>query len=159
MQLSVPGDHDLAPETLAVLRTAPPLNVFRMAARAPASLEPFITLARSILVGSKLDARLRELAVLRVAELTGATYVREQHRLLAKAVGLTEREIAGDDLDDVALLVRGVADEITLEVRLSDPTLETIIEELGEQQATELVLCCSYFNMVCRFTESMRVPL
>jgi AhpD family alkylhydroperoxidase len=159
MQISVPGDYDLAPETLAVLKTAPPLNVFRMAARAPASLEPFIALARSVLVGSKLDPKLRELAVLRVAELTGATYVLEQHRMLATAVGLTEREIAGEDLDEMALLVRSVADEVTLEVRLTDGTLATVVEELGTQQATELVLCCSYFNMVCRFTESLRVPL
>src|SRR5262245_24536636 len=110
MQISVPGDYDLAPETLAVLQTAPPLNGLRIAARAPASLEPFIALARSVLVGSKLDARLRELAVLRVAELTGATYVLEQHRMLAKAVGLTERQIAGDELDEMLLLARSVAD-------------------------------------------------
>jgi hypothetical protein len=44
-------------------------------------------------------------------------------------------------------------------VRLSDGALEAIIDRYGERQATELVFCCSYFNMLSRFLESTRVPL
>ncbi len=33
------------------------------------------------------------------------------------------------------------------------------MERYGTRQATELILCCSYFNMLSRFLESTRVEL
>ena len=44
-------------------------------------------------------------------------------------------------------------------MRLSDEALEAILERYGVRQATELIFCCSYFNMLSRFLESTRVPL
>jgi hypothetical protein len=52
-----------------------------------------------------------------------------------------------------------VADEISLDVRLSDDALSEIIEQYGNQGATELILCCCWFNLVSRFTESTRVEV
>jgi 4-carboxymuconolactone decarboxylase len=140
MWIPLPADAELAPETLAALGSAPPLNVFRMVARAPASLPPFIELARS-------------------------SYAFGQHLALAKLVGVTDAEIAAvvapapADLDEECALACRVADEITRDVRLSDEALALAVARFGERRATELVLCCSYFNMVSRFLESTRVPL
>ena len=33
------------------------------------------------------------------------------------------------------------------------------MDRYGVRQATELILCCSYFNMLSRFLESTRVEL
>ena len=52
-----------------------------------------------------------------------------------------------------------VADEISRDVRLSDDALEAIVARYGNRQASELIVCCSYFNMLSRFLESTRVPL
>jgi hypothetical protein len=52
-----------------------------------------------------------------------------------------------------------VADEISLKVRLSDEALAQILERYGVRGTTELILCCSYFNMISRFLESTRVEL
>ena len=166
MQISLPTDAELSADALAALKTVPPLNVFRMVARAPASLEPFIHLARSILGGAQLDAKLRELAVLRVTHLAGSAYAFQQHVVLGKALGLRDAQITAvvadgpvTELDEAGNLACQVADEITLEVRLSDETLAQIVEGFGERRATELILACSYFNMVARFLESTRVPV
>ena len=48
--------------------------------------------------------------------------------------------------------------EISNDVRLSDATLERLIERWGNAGAAELILCCGYYNMVSRFLESARVP-
>jgi len=162
----LPRDEDLSDEVRATLAALPPLNVFRMMAAAPASFRPLLELARSILVGAELDARLREIAVLRVAHLTRSAYEWTQHERLGRNLGVTEAEIAAIRAEDPVaslgadgnLLCR-VADEISRDVRLSDEALAAIVARFGARQASELVVCCSYFNMLSRFLESLRVPL
>ena len=143
-----------------------PLNVFLMAANAPASFITFAGFARSILFESDFDSRKREIAVLRVARVTNANYEWTHHVAIARQCGVTNEEIekikAEDPVtslgDEVNLLCRA-ADEITRNVRLSDEALVQILDRYGVRGATELILCVSYFNMVSRFLESTRVPL
>ena len=143
-----------------------PLNVFLMAANAPASFFPLAGLARSILSESLFDARKREIAVLRVARVTEADYEWTHHVSVARQCGVTDDEIEKIKTEDPVsslgeegnLLCR-VADEISLKVRLSDEALSKILDRYGVREATELILCVSYFNMVSRLLESTRVPL
>ncbi len=164
--IPLPVDAQLPAEIRETLAALPPLNVFRMVANAPASFPGFLQLASSILLGSEFDVRKREIAVLRVAHVTGSHYEWVQHVRLAKQVGVTETEIAHigtggpvTGLDDEGRLLCRVADEISRDVRLSDAALEQIVARYGVRQATELILCCSYFNMLSRFLESTRVAL
>ena len=164
--LSLPTDEELSDETLEALSAVPPLNVFRMVALAPASLSAFSDLARSILIGSELDAKAREIAVLRVAHLTRSSYVWTQHVALSKMLGIPDETIERigvdgpvEGLGDEATLICRVADEITRDVRLSDEALTDVVNWYGRRQAAELIFCVSYFNLVTRFVESTRVPL
>jgi 4-carboxymuconolactone decarboxylase len=164
--MPLPGDDELTPEIRERLAELPPLNVFRMMARTPASFKAFLDIAVSILFGAEFDPRKREVAVLRVAHVTGSNYEWVQHVNVAKQAGLTDDEIKTigtegevSGLDAEGNLLCRVADEISRDVRLSDEALSKIIELYGEQQAAELILCCSYFNMLSRVLESTRVPL
>ena len=164
--IPLPNDDDLPPAIRETLANLPPANVFRMMANAPASFQPFIDFAMSILLASDFDRRKREIAVLRVAHATKANYEWVQHVLIAKQLGVTEDEIEkiGVDgpvttLDEEGNLLCRVADEISRDVRLSDEALERVLDRYGVQQATELILCVSYFNMLSRFLESTRVQL
>jgi alkylhydroperoxidase family enzyme len=137
-----------------------------MMANAPASFQPVLSLASSILLSSEFDARKREIAVLRVARVTESEYEWTQHERLGRNLGVTEEEIRiirGEDpvksLDEEGNLLCRVADEISREVRLSDEALAAILKRYGVRQATELIVCCSYFNMLSRFLESTRVEL
>lgn len=164
--LPLPTDDQLAPEALEVLRALPPLNVFRAIAALPASFRPFMELGGSLLGGAHLTPVERELAILRVAHLTNAPYERQQHEQLARAVGIAEPDIAATASadpaavlsSDAALLCRA-AEEITLDVRLSDATLARVRERWGDAGTAELVLTVGYYNMVSRFLESTRVPM
>ncbi len=92
-KIPLPDDADLDAESLEILAKLPPLNVFRMMANAPASFRPLIEFAFSLLVTSEFDARKREIAILRVAHVTRASYEWFQHVIVAKRVGVTDEEI------------------------------------------------------------------
>lgn len=164
--MPLPKDAELTPEIRERLSELPPLNVFRMMARTPASFKALLDFAFTILFSAEFDPRKREIAVLRVAHVTKSNYAWVQHVTVAKQAGLTakEIEIIGTEgevsgLDEEGNLLCRVADEISRDVRLSDEALGKIIALYGEQQAAELILCCSYFNMLSRILESTRVPL
>jgi 4-carboxymuconolactone decarboxylase len=164
-KIPLPTDDELGPELAELLARLPPLNVFRMIAGAPRAVRPFMQLGTAVL-SAALDARRREIAVLRVAHATGASYERAQHEQLARNVGVTEAEIDAiaveaqvNSLDEECNLICRVADEVSRDVRLSDDALEQIIDRYGPREATELILLVSYYNMVSRFLESTRVEL
>jgi hypothetical protein len=84
----------------------------------------------------------------------------------AKMNGVTDDEIGKiavtgsvDGLGEEDNLLCRVADEITRDVRLSDDALAEILARYGVRQAMELILCCSFYNMVSRILESTRVEL
>jgi len=164
--IPLPENDQLSVEIQETLAKLPPLNVFRMVANAPASFPGFLQLAMSILTQSEFDPRGREIAVLRVAHVTRSNYEWTQHVAVARRAGVRDEEIAiiaaedpvGSLTEEDNLLCR-VADEISRDVRLSDETLEKIVDRYGVRQATELILCVSYFNMLSRFLESTRVAL
>ena len=165
-KIPLPSDAELSAEAREILAALPPLNVFRMMASAPASFKPLVEFATSVLFGSLLDPRKREIAILRVAHVTGSEYEWVQHVAVSKHAGLADAEIAAirvpgpvTGLDEESRLLCRVADEISRDVRLSDEALQQILDRYGVRQATELILCCGYFNMLSRFLESTRVEL
>jgi alkylhydroperoxidase family enzyme len=125
-KIPLPDESQLAPEIVATLKRLPALNVFRMMANAPASFQPLINFAMSILLSSEFDKRKREIAVLRVAHVTRSIYEWTQHVAVAKSVGVTDDEIARiavdgpvTQLDEEGNLLCRVADEVSRDVRLS----------------------------------------
>jgi alkylhydroperoxidase family enzyme len=166
VQVPLPDDSELPDEIRTALASIPPFNVFRMIANTPASFRGFTDLASSILLRSQFDPRKREIAVLRTAHATKSLYEWTQHVRIARNLGVTDAEIeavqAGGPvtaLDEEGNMICRVADEIARDVRLSDEALQWALDRYGVRQACELILCCSYFNMLSRFLESTRVQL
>jgi 4-carboxymuconolactone decarboxylase len=164
-RIPLPTDDELTPDHREILTKVPPLNVFPMVAGTRRGLRPFLQLGAAAL-SSSMDARRREIAVLRVAHATGAGYERAQHERLARLAGVTEEEIAAiaveepvASLDGEANLICRVADEVSRDVRLSDEALARLIERYGPREASDVILLVSYYNMVSRFLESTRVEL
>jgi 4-carboxymuconolactone decarboxylase len=129
-KIPLPTDDELEPAQRELLGNFPPLNVFRMVAGARRALRPFLGLGAAVLNGP-LDARRREIAVLRVGHATDAGYEWAQHEQLGRNVGLTDAEIAAiateepvASLDEEGNLICRVADEVSRDVRLSDEALE-----------------------------------
>ena len=166
VHVPLPDDSELSEEIRATLASIPPFNVFRMIANTPASFRGLTDLASSILLRSEFDPKKREIAVLRTAHVTKSLYEWTQHVRIARNLGVTETEIEAvhadgpvSALDEEGNMLCRVADEIARDVRLSDEALEWALSRYGVRQACELILCCSYFNMLSRFLESTRVQL
>lgn len=166
VHVPLPDDSELSDEIRATLASLPAANVFRMIANTPASFRGFMDLASSILMRSEFDPRKREIAVLRTAHVTKASYEWTQHVRIGRNLGVQDAEIeavqaegAVTALDDEGNMLCQVADEIARDVRLSDEALAWTLDRYGVRQACELILCCSYFNMLSRFLESTRVQL
>ena len=166
IRIELPSDDSLSDEARALLSRLPPLNVFRMVANVPASLQAFVDLVSSIMIQAELDASKREIVVLRIAHLTGSRYEWVQHEKLARALGLSEPQLAAiaaagpvSGLDEEGNLLCRVADEITHDVQLSEEALTLLLQRYGKRQTCELIFCISYFNMLSRFLESTRVEL
>jgi 4-carboxymuconolactone decarboxylase len=79
LKIPLPSDDQLPADIRETLANLPPVNVFRMMANAPASFHGFLQFAGSILTQSEFDSRKREIAILRVAHVTRASYEWIQH--------------------------------------------------------------------------------
>lgn len=139
------------------------LNVMRMMLQAPTCMPPFVKLGAAVLGMQKLDARLREIVILRVATLSRADYEWTQHVAIGKAVGVTDDEISaiksGDPgaLDSQARLVVKFTEECVREVRVSDVTFSEAQAAFSSQEIAELIITIGYYMMIARFLETLDV--
>jgi len=93
-RIPYPELEDLPEEVRTAAEKLPALNIMRMFLNAPTNAIPLLSFGQSILTKQELDDRLRELAILRVAHLTGANYMWTQHVPLAKETGVTDEQVA-----------------------------------------------------------------
>src|SRR5262245_46904071 len=116
---------DLLPEHQDLL--ARNLNLYRVLAHSPRAARSLNTLARYVRDGSRLDPRLRELAILQVAYLTGSAWGFSHHVRIGRESGVSDEEIraiadetAGRPtrLEPVVRLVLRAAREMTVDLAI-----------------------------------------
>ena len=143
------------------------LNVFRMMAHAETDFRPLVGLGTAILGRQKLSAKLRELAILRVAALSPARYEWVQHVPIAQATGATpaqvaalERgDIAADVFDSLERVVLRFTTEVVRDVRASEATFAELARLLSAQEIVELIITVGYYMMIARLLETTAVDL
>jgi alkylhydroperoxidase family enzyme len=143
------------------------LNVFRMMAHAETDFRPLLGLGTAILARQKLSAKLRELAILRVAALSPARYEWVQHVPIAQAVGATEAQVAGlergeiaaEAFDAVERAVIRFTTEVVCDVRASEATFAELARHLSPQEIVELIVTVGYYMLVARLLETTAVDL
>ncbi|MCC6849690.1 MAG: carboxymuconolactone decarboxylase family protein [Deltaproteobacteria bacterium] len=161
-------DLTQAEERVRTLAAAmPPLNIFRMLPHAPAFLRGFGQLGAAILSRAALDARLRELIILRVGRRSPAPYEWQQHVPIGRACGMSDEEIAALERDDAAApcfderdrVVLRLTDELLAGPRASDGTLSAMRGHFSDRELCEAVLTIGFYMMVARFLETTGVDL
>lgn len=129
-------------------------NILSTFVRHPELTRAFLRFNVHLLYNSTLPARLRELAILRVAHRTDSKYEWEQHVKLGRRVGLTEDDIAGvqrgDAADPFDKTVLGGVDELLAGYELSDATWSALGERFDERQRMDFV-----FTVGCYLTVAM----
>jgi alkylhydroperoxidase family enzyme len=152
-------------ETLAGV--AAPLKIFNMMAHAESNLRSLLRLGGTILSKQQLSGRLRELAILRVAKLSGARYEWVQHVPIGQAAGITDAQIAALDagttdaacFDARERLVLRFTDEVVRDVRASDETFAHMTKQFPPREIVELILAVGYYMMIARLLETTGVDL
>ena len=142
------------------------MNVARMIANSDAAFYPFSMLGNSLLTRAKLDARLRELAILRTAKVSKSVYEWTQHVPIAKAAGVTNEQVEAIEnweraqcFGEVDRLVLKFTDEVARDVKGARATIEALQKHMGTTEIVELVMSIGFWGMVARLLETTEVDL
>jgi len=142
------------------------MNVARMIANSDAAFYPFSMLGNSLLTRSKLDARLRELAILRTAKVSKSVYEWTQHVPIAKAAGVTDEQVDAIEnwegarcFGEIDRLVLKFTDEVARNVKGGRATIEALQKHMGTTEIVELVMSIGFWGMVARLLETTEVDL
>jgi alkylhydroperoxidase family enzyme len=157
---------DLAPEDQELLARS--ANIFRALAHSPGGLRAFSRLGGFIRFKSKLDPRLRELAILMVGRLTGAPYEWSHHIEMGRKFGVSDADIRAlmdeadgrpSTLDPLAKTVLTAASEMTHRLAISDATFARLRESLDSERIVDLVLTIAFYNAVVRTLASLEIDV
>ncbi|MET0145355.1 MAG: carboxymuconolactone decarboxylase family protein [Ilumatobacteraceae bacterium] len=161
-----PDPTTLTPETQRLLSKFPPLNIFRMMAGGEGLLWGFSRLANHLLLTSELDPVLREIAIVRVGVLSGASYEVHQHEGISRNIGMSDELIAAvhagpDDpvFDERQRLVMRFTDDLVANVRAGDDTFDPLAAQLSLQELQELTITIGFYMAVSRYLETFDIDI
>ncbi len=173
-RISYPNPEELDPKIKEFYDNIPmKLNMALMACHAPSLVKQFLSLGSAILLNSKTPAVLRELMILRVGAVTDAKYELEHHITIAKRTGVDESLIkyalspkitldnshSESDLNQEALLIFNLADEILSNGAASKETVDRLTSHFGQEITVELILICGFYSMVSQYLKTLDIDL
>lgn len=142
------------------------LNLYRAIGHSPSSISSFIKLGNVLLNRAELPARLRELAILRIANLSKSEYEFRQHVPIATEVGINSQQI--DEIDqwenseafsDEEQTILQYTDEVTNNVAVKDDTFVALQKYLSERSIVELTISIAYWGMIARVLVPLDIEL
>jgi alkylhydroperoxidase family enzyme len=157
---------DLPPEHQDIL--ARPIALNRAMANSPNAAKAVTALALYIRHHSKLNPRLRELAILQVGYLARSAYEYSHHVKLGREAGVTDDDIRaiGEEtagrpskLDSLSKDVLRAAREITKDLAMSDETFAALEKALGREQIIDLTLAIAFYNAVVRLLATLQIDV
>ncbi len=160
-------ESKVSDKTREILGNTPrKMNVARMIANTEPVFREFSRLGHALLTRAALNGKLREIAILRTAKLTGSVYEWTQHVPIARAAGVSEEQVAAMEnwegarcFDEVERLVLKLTDEVTRNVKGRRETLDALKKHLKSPELVELILSIGFWGMVARLLETTEVDL
>jgi alkylhydroperoxidase family enzyme len=149
-------------------RQLAPLSVFRILLRHPGVAKALNgTLSALLFSGNRLDARLRELVIMRIGWRTGSVYEWTQHWRVARGLDIPQADLAAVR-DWHAAAVFSAADRAVLQAtdetlddgRISDATWAACCRYLAtDEERIELVIAIGHWILFSTLLRSLDVPL
>lgn len=141
-------------------------RLYQALGAAPDLLRGWIDFAWALRADALSSRALRELAILRCAQLCGSDYVWRSHVRLAVEAGVTEAKLAAvasaQGADAVFEPVERAVLALTAELvagGVADATWDNAAAYLDEQMMVELVLTISWYAHVARVVDALGIPL
>lgn len=145
-----------------------PINLNRILANSPACRQATQETGKYIRFGSKLDPRLRELAILEVGYLARAAYEWSHHVKIAGDFGVSMEDVAKliafnegrpAELDHQAQTVLNAAREMTVDGAISASTFAQLREFLDNALLVDLTVVIAHYNGIVRLLASLEVDV
>ncbi|OBG40912.1 carboxymuconolactone decarboxylase [Mycobacterium alsense] len=155
-------------QALSAMRGAETNNALSTLAHHPALAKAFLRFNVHLLTSSTLPARIRELAILRVAHLRDCAYEWAHHVALAKREGISDDEIAAvrsgagagaDHFDEFEQAVLAGVDELDEKSRLSDETWAALGRRLDDRQRMDFVFTVGCYTLLAMAFNTFGVQL
>ncbi|OBB69874.1 carboxymuconolactone decarboxylase family protein [Mycobacterium sp. 852014-50255_SCH5639931] len=161
----LPADQwdEATQKALSAMRDADTNNALSTLAHHPALAKAFLRFNVHLLTSSTLPARIRELAILRVAHRRECAYEWSHHVRMAKAEGITDDEIAavqqGESADEFDRAVIAAVDELEEKSQLSDEMWSALGEQLTDQQRMDFVFTVGCYALLAMAFNTFGVQL
>ena len=141
-----------------------PLHLYKMLLNSAPVAEGWLTYLTAIRQKCKLNGALREMVIMRVAFINGASYEADQHAPIALKEGLSQAQVdALHDWEqatcftDQQRAVLAYCDTMTKKVQVSDEIYQAVAQFFDDEQMVELTATVAAYNMVSRFLEALQV--
>ncbi|MFH1381510.1 MAG: carboxymuconolactone decarboxylase family protein [Chloroflexota bacterium] len=145
---------------------APVMNLWKMAAHIPATLPHFIRMGNAILTKTRLDPKLREMVILRTADIMDCEYEHRAHIVLAKELGVTSEKIeaikdwkSSTAFSKAERAVLRFADEVVKKGRVGDATFGRLAKYLDAGMMVEVAQVAGFYGMIARLLLAFEVDL
>lgn len=136
--------------------------LYRTLGNAPAMLDAWTNLAWPLRHDAKSDRGLRELIVMRVAQLTDAPFEWLAHWEMAVKHGIAREQLtalgaweSSERYSDEQRAVLAMTDELTKDLEVSDATWERLTARFEPGEVVELLLTASFYSCVSRVLRAL----
>ncbi|MEO5699993.1 MAG: carboxymuconolactone decarboxylase family protein [Casimicrobiaceae bacterium] len=140
------------------------LYLYRMLLHSPPVAEGWLGYLTAIRQRCTLSGALRELVIMRVAHVNGASYEADQHAPIALKEGLTAAQLAAIPewgsaklFSDEERAVLALTDAMTRQVQVPSEVMSAVRAHLDDREVVELVATIAAYNMVSRFLEALGI--
>lgn len=157
---------DLSPENRDLL--ARNVNIYRALVHSPDGTRSFLQLVGYIRFHSRLNPKLRELAILQVGYAARSPYEFSHHIKIGRDFGLSDADIRAvadetdgrpTQLEPLARAVLRAARELTLGSTVSDQTFAALKDGLDDGQLVDLMLTISFYTGVVRLLAALQIDV
>jgi alkylhydroperoxidase family enzyme len=140
------------------------LHLYQMLLHSPPVAEGWLAYLTAIRQKSSLPGDIRELVIMRVAHLNGASYEADQHAPIALCEGLSQEKLdalgdwpSSEAFDQRERAVLSYTDAMTRTVQVPDHVFGAVREHFDERLVVELTATIAAYNMVSRFLEALEI--
>lgn len=141
-------------------------HLYRCLANQSVLLKAWTDFAWTLRADCQTPRVLRELLILRAAQLAGSQYLWNDHVNFAREAGLADSQIkalslwqTSDTFDAHERVALELVEQLVITGHVSDSKLALLESHFSPAEVVELVLTVGFYSMVPRVLDALRVPL
>ena len=142
-----------------------PIALYRVLANNPVMLRSYAQLAKTLRYDAGTPRALRELMILRIAQLCGSEYEWQHHRKMAADAGVPDEKVdalgeaaTSPVFDDAERAAVRLAEEQHV-FGVTDETMAELRRAVGDASAVELSLLGAFYEAVARMLQAFAVQV